>query len=148
MAAVPPRAEGGPGQFTISCGVPDNATCPGVDACCTETNSAGCEDEACCEKVCACDPYCCEFEWDAACAGHGAGESGCGAAVLCGACRVPGDLDGDGDVDLDDHRILLDMCFQGPGTTSSAVCIPADFDGSKTGDLKDVAGFQNAFDPP
>lgn len=93
-----PEAAGGPGSFRITCGVPSNAACTGAAAdCCIDSGGlAGCGDTACCTRVCACDPFCCEVEWDANCAGIGAGGSGCGAAILCtescGIACSPGPL--------------------------------------------------------
>ncbi|MFQ5590438.1 MAG: hypothetical protein ACE5HE_04665 [Phycisphaerae bacterium] len=54
----------------------------------TGTGTVGCGDVNCCERVCACDPFCCAVAWDDLCAGTGT----CGAATLCtnlcGACPV------------------------------------------------------------
>ncbi len=62
-----PGAPGGPGLIDISCGVP-NPACPTAGACCQPDTTvppdpprAGCGVQSCCEKVCACDPFCCEF---------------------------------------------------------------------------------------
>jgi len=41
---------------------------PGTGDCLVPNGSPYCEDAACCEAVCAVDPYCCEVEWDAVCA--------------------------------------------------------------------------------
>ncbi len=82
----------GSGSLTITCGPPDNAGCPMAGGCCTAENPPirGCVNEACCERVCGCDSYCCDIEWDDACATTGDGGSGCGAdllcPVLCGNC--------------------------------------------------------------
>lgn len=35
--------------------------------CCEENGSAGCDDFACCESVCATDSFCCMVTWDATC---------------------------------------------------------------------------------
>ncbi len=79
-----PGAEGGVGMFSISCGLPDKAACvPGTGNCCTDTDNPGCSDGLCCETVCACDPFCCEVEWDEFCGGLGNEGSGCGAEALC-----------------------------------------------------------------
>ncbi len=84
-----PEASGGVIGVAITCGAPDNAACGASSSntsCCSGSanTTAGCGDEACCELVCACDPFCCTTEWDADCAAHGLGDSGCGAADLCG----------------------------------------------------------------
>lgn len=91
------------GSFEAVAGPPSNPSCPGTVDCCVgtsaETTSPGCSNEVCCERVCACDPFCCETDWDELCAGNGADDIGCGAAVLCsdlcapplGACCTPDD---------------------------------------------------------
>jgi hypothetical protein len=87
-----PNQGGGEGSFTITCGPPDNASCPGgtSDCCTATTGTAACTNESCCELVCACDPFCCDTEWDAACSTTGFEGIGCGAemicAPLCGGC--------------------------------------------------------------
>lgn len=87
----------GTGTVTISCGPPDNAACGTGGDCCDSnpTGVIGCDDERCCETVCACDPFCCEVHWDGDCAalgfrpGANALPSGCGAALLCAdACQA------------------------------------------------------------
>ncbi|MHC4908132.1 MAG: hypothetical protein ACYTF9_00225, partial [Planctomycetota bacterium] len=46
----------------------DPPPCPG-DGCCFAANeSPGCDDAACCDAVCAADPFCCDTEWDGLCA--------------------------------------------------------------------------------
>ena len=87
-----PRASGGVIRFEMSCGPPNNPACPGGGSCC-EAGLPGigsCSDKACCETVCACDPYCCDVEWDANCALHGLDAAGCGAADLCVCASVCG----------------------------------------------------------
>jgi hypothetical protein len=78
-----PGERRGQGTFTVSCGPPDNPSCPGAGDCCTDTQSPACNDESCCEMVCACDPFCCTTLWDENCATTGWQGSTCGAAVLC-----------------------------------------------------------------
>lgn len=82
-----PGQSPGTGSFTIGCGPPNQTACPGTGVCCTENPEQvrGCVDEACCERVCGCDSFCCETTWDADCAGGGYQNSGCGADVLCPA---------------------------------------------------------------
>ena len=52
--------------------------CPGSGDCCTANGTPGCEDEECCDAVCAADPFCCDVDWDGICA-----ES---AQAICGFC--------------------------------------------------------------
>jgi hypothetical protein len=84
----------GTGSFTISCGPPNQLACPGTGGCCTAELPPvrGCVDEACCERVCGCDSFCCDTRWDEDCAARGYLNNGCGADVLCpalcGACSA------------------------------------------------------------
>ncbi|MEM7228009.1 MAG: hypothetical protein AAF432_04255, partial [Planctomycetota bacterium] len=55
--------------------------CPGTEPCFQQHDSVGCDDEACCNLVCAEDSFCCEVSWDSLCVDE--------ANVLCatgGAC--------------------------------------------------------------
>jgi hypothetical protein len=80
-----PLVSGASGIMRISCGPPDNPACPASGSCCDpQPESGGCGNETCCETVCACDPFCCELEWDIGCATTGFAGSGCGADALCG----------------------------------------------------------------
>jgi len=87
-----PLATGGSGSFEITCGPPSQATCGAVEAgsCCDSHATGGCADEACCESVCACDPFCCEVAWDEDCSGLGFQSSRCGAESMCGCKSVCG----------------------------------------------------------
>jgi hypothetical protein len=58
------------------CGGPPPTGCPGEGDCCEANGTPGCNDEACCEAVCAADVFCCDVEWDQICADA--------AADLCG----------------------------------------------------------------
>ncbi len=76
-------AELGPGAFSITCGA---TNCPGTSDCCNAVDGSGltgCNDTACCSAVCALDSFCCDVEWDNACATTGFEGSGFGAALLC-----------------------------------------------------------------
>lgn len=50
----------------LSCRVGDPA-CPPSDHNCFTTGALGCTDIACCEMVCAIDPFCCQVKWDEIC---------------------------------------------------------------------------------
>ncbi len=41
---------------------------PGTGDCCVANGSPSCDDAFCCDFVCSLDPFCSDFEWDAACA--------------------------------------------------------------------------------
>jgi hypothetical protein len=85
-----PGEPGGEGSLTVSCGPPNNPSCPAAGDCCSAHARPGaCSDELCCETVCLCDPFCCQTEWDADCASHGFNNSGCGAAELCKSVCTP-----------------------------------------------------------
>ncbi|MCK4342956.1 MAG: hypothetical protein KAY37_14680, partial [Phycisphaerae bacterium] len=58
-----------------------------------------------------------------------------------------GDLDRDGDVDLDDFNIFAG-CMNGPEITFPGGCDDADLDGDADVDLADFAVFQTLFTGP
>ena len=64
-----------------------------------------------------------------------------GVAVV----SIPGDSDGDGDVDLDDFEQFAGPCFGGPDAPVAPECAFADFDGDGDVDLGDFADFQAVF---
>ncbi len=119
--------------------------------CCEDNGSPGCDDAACQAAVCACDPFCCDTEWDDACAGTGF-VADCGAEVLCRDICTGGpaaDADGDGVPDS------VDNCPNDPNTGQSDgeadgvgdACdncptlnnpSQADFDGDNVGDMCDL----------
>lgn len=86
-------APGGTGTLAVGCSPPDHANCPGAGNCCSGavSGTAGCSDEVCCERVCICDPFCCEVEWVPECSADGFQGFGCGAELLCeDTCTVCG----------------------------------------------------------
>ena len=60
---------------------------------------------------------------------------------------MPGDFDGDHDVDLQDF-LSFQTCFTGPGDPLAPACEPADFDGDGDVDLQDFLAFQTFFTGP
>ena len=46
----------------------DGGPSPYTGDCCVSNGSAGCEDAACTEEICAADAYCCNVQWDSICA--------------------------------------------------------------------------------
>ncbi len=84
---TPPDCEGpddpGPGPGPEGCGE------AGTGDCCGPTGTPGCEDEACCEAVCAGDPFCCDVEWDDFCAGEGFDPDCTLGPGQCGALNTP-----------------------------------------------------------
>ena len=81
------------------CGCP--LPCPGEGSCFEVHGTPGCDEQICCESVCAADPFCCDDAWDAGCAA--------GAIDACTAC---------GDPDAGD------CCREhaGPGCSGDACC--------------------------
>ncbi len=86
------------GVVTSGCGAQAlcAATCdtcgsPTTGDCCTANGSPSCSDAACCDAVCAVDPYCCTVEWDANCVANNQRVSGADAATLCASLCTCGD---------------------------------------------------------
>ncbi|HNO77194.1 MAG TPA: hypothetical protein PKN33_03960 [Phycisphaerae bacterium] len=57
---------------------------------------------------------------------------------------IPGDCDGDGEVDLDDHADVI-ACLSGPSAGVNAGCACFDFDLEGDTDLRDFANLQMVF---
>jgi hypothetical protein len=53
----------------------------------------------CCTTICAADAFCCDIQWDNACA--------TAARAVCTSCSRPGDLNGDGNENSADLTMLL-----------------------------------------
>ena len=80
--------------------------------------SPGCDHEACCNAVCAADPFCCDVEWDGLCA--------TGALKFCGNAACPGDGDccvGNGTPGCDDAICCKTVCLVDP------FCCDVEWDG-------------------
>ena len=61
---------------TLTCGgacVPPACGGETTGDCCVASATPFCNDAACCEAVCAADPFCCSNSWDGICAGEAAG---------------------------------------------------------------------------
>jgi hypothetical protein len=80
-----------PGEDCESC-PEDCGECSPCDSgdgnCCVINSTPGCDNPACCNAVCDVDPYCCNVEWDSACALQAAGKFNdlcdCGPGTVCG----------------------------------------------------------------
>lgn len=77
--------------------------CPPSTHDCTTIGGPGCSDAACCNAVCAGDPFCCALEWDSMCVRQA--ESLCDLSPCNPGC--PADLNEDGVVNGADLGILL-----------------------------------------
>ena len=112
--------------------------CPGEGSCFENNGTPGCEDETCCETVCAIDSFCCNFFWDQICADE--------AAELCGEppCRCPADVNRDGNRDGLDVQPFTDCLLNpenGPGLPPSSGCGCADADVDGDVDMDDIDRF-------
>lgn len=76
------------------------------NCCCTPHASTSCSDPSCSTTVCAIDPYCCNQQWDGACAYE--------ASVYCGAA-APYCLD-------QNQNNVFDVCENGGGNTNAGDC--------------------------
>ncbi len=101
----------GDGFMTILCGTPPSCT-DGEGDCFADNGSPACDDEECCEAVCAVDQYCCDVTWDDWCAGEAEG--------LCGGI-YPACVDGTGDcftahgtAGCDDETCCQSVCLFDP----------------------------------
>lgn len=63
---------------------------------------------------------------------------------IVGCGEIPGDTDGDDDIDLVDFA-EIQLCYTGPGGTATDECGCVDSDGDGDVDLVDFAAFQIAF---
>lgn len=64
------------------CAVCSGASCPGPGDCCVDNGTPSCDDNACCQQVCAQDGSCCSNSWDQNCADL--------ALTLCGGGSCSG----------------------------------------------------------
>ena len=82
---------------------------------------------------------------EADCLQMGGSYQGEGVPCVRGTCDLPGDMDGDGDVDWDDY-VAFEACLTGADTTPPAGCEAADLDFDGDVDLEDFAVFQQIFE--
>lgn len=82
----------------------DCFSCGSTDAgsCCEANGTPYCDNAACCEAVCAVDPFCCDTAWDTACANNAAANCGTLCVTACEA-----DINNDGVVNTEDLGLLL-----------------------------------------
>ena len=84
------------------CNIGPTAACPPLECgdplagnCCVQHIGPSCLNEACCEVVCASDPFCCATEWDGACAAIAGKSSSCPCdgpscgSIETGSCFTP-----------------------------------------------------------
>jgi len=87
---------------------------PGAGDCFSSNGTPGCEDEACCQLVCAGDPFCCDTSWDGLCADDALANC---TIVSDGACCL---TDGTCVVDTAAACAALGGDYQGDDTS----CVP------------------------
>ena len=96
--------------------------CQPGSVCTTATNDCytiggpGCNDTACCQAVCACDPFCCNSSWDSLCVGPIGSAPGCSAIELCSDCGDPAAGDccaplGNGTPGCNDFDCCAEVCL-------------------------------------
>jgi hypothetical protein len=95
----------------LDCGVSPCAGTSCGGSCCSAHPSKGCNNESCCDAVCAVDPACCNFEWDSWCAVR--------AGILCSTCPSPCPAQGDcctanGSPGWNDMACCEVVCLFGP----------------------------------
>jgi hypothetical protein len=77
----------GPGNLLVCCGDAPPNPCDDPDAgdCCVAHAGVGCNIPACCNAICANDPFCCDTQWDGLCASAAQGNPlcNCGAPAAC-----------------------------------------------------------------
>lgn len=69
------QAAEGDGVLTVLCSADpaNSAACTGGESCFQSSSSPGCGDTPCCLETCANDPYCCDVQWNDACAAEALG---------------------------------------------------------------------------
>jgi len=80
--------------------------------CCEANDTPYCDDRQCCETVCAIDKFCCDIEWDGACADI-AGEE-CDACLACGDPNAGDCCAPNGTPACNDARCCASVCAVDP----------------------------------
>ncbi len=129
--------DGVPCANAVQCDVPGNCQPGATGHCCVAHQTPGCEDAACCNTVCAIDPFCCEIAWDVLCVDL--------ASELCGPCTPPCPWDCAGNDRLVNVLDLLGVLAQW-----SLVGTPCDVggDGVNVIDLLGILGHWGECDQP
>ncbi|MCO6436715.1 MAG: hypothetical protein J5J06_06470 [Phycisphaerae bacterium] len=115
-ASLDCNANGRPDECDIfDCGSSSGACQPTAGDCCAiEGNgSPGCNCGACCQSICAADPFCCQVEWDFICADSASRSQSCpcGSALQtsfdCNLNGIPDecDLSAGSSLDCNDNQI-------------------------------------------
>jgi len=94
------------GDCPLTCG--DAA----AGSCCESNGTPFCDDEACCEAVCAQDPFCCDVTWDGACASQA--NDLCEGCLSCGNDSAGSCCDANGTPFCDDEACCEAVCAQDP----------------------------------
>ena len=134
----------------IATGMANAGTCgdPGTGDCFIAHGSPACEDAACCEAICAVDPFCCDVEWDEICADEASANPACigMCSPACGKDNIACVID---TPQFENSRFVAMLLENGaPSCTAwivggpdlvmtNAHCIPAD---------NDVSGMAVRFD--
>ncbi|MHC4909594.1 MAG: hypothetical protein ACYTF9_07760, partial [Planctomycetota bacterium] len=103
-----------------------NPACPGEGDCCQPNGTPGCDDGACCAAVCAADAFCCDIEWDSACASD-AFEL-CDGCMTCGASGAGNCCVDNGTPFCDDAACCEAVCAVDP------FCCDTEWDGTCAGE--------------
>lgn len=134
-------AKGGIGEVNIQCGL---SQCPAAGDCTDPHATPGCNDQSCCEKVCAVDSFCCSGtgQWDSICARRASGLCG-GSYNTCtptsGTCDA---LGGNGTPGCNDPVCCNAVCAVDPFCCISdwdAQCV-AEAAGICSGSFAECAG--------
>ena len=105
---------------TTSC--PQPGPCgPGAGDCFSPNGTPGCDNTACCESICAVDPFCCDTEWDQLCVDAALLDPVCSGGTVGGCCLSDGSCQNVADMAGCD---ALGGTYQGDGVDCSTVTCP------------------------